>query len=200
MISPTIIQITDVKKLPINVAEVKRYLGVFGAQEIVDDMISSLSSDVYSKARPIASYICVPIKIENNAVDFGFDMVQSKKLSKNLCGCREAFIFGATLGIDVDRLIEKYMKIEPSKGVVISCIASALIESFCDYVNAILASKCKSCPRFSPGYGDFNIEHQEGILKALDANKRLGISLTDSFMMKPSKSVTAIIGIKNTEI
>ena len=50
-------------------------------------------------------------------------------------------------------------------------------------------------PRFSPGYGDFSLSCQRAVLDALDAGKHLGIKLTDSFLMMPSKSVTAVIGV-----
>ena len=54
--------------------------------------------------------------------------------------------------------------------------------------------------RFSPGYGDFDLKYQKDILEYLDANKKIGISLTDSLMMIPTKSITAIIGIKREVI
>ena len=50
-------------------------------------------------------------------------------------------------------------------------------------------------PRFSPGYGDFPIEFQEPIMRMLDCAKKIGLTMTDSYMMSPTKSVTAIIGI-----
>ena len=52
-------------------------------------------------------------------------------------------------------------------------------------------------PRFSPGYGDLPLDFQKEFLKITDASRKLGISLNDSLLMSPSKSVTAIIGIKN---
>lgn len=199
MIGPAIINISDAGKLVIKDSEVKRYLGIFGVDKKVEDLVCALKKEVIEKSAPIATYVRTPVQIYESYVDFGFEKIKSQNLAKNLCGCEEVFVFASTLGMEVDRLIEKYMKIEPSKGVIISSIASALIESFCDYVNSMLVSECKSCPRFSPGYGDFSIIHQKKILNILEANKLLGISLTDSYMMKPSKSVTAIIGIKKTE-
>ena len=49
--------------------------------------------------------------------------------------------------------------------------------------------------RFSPGYGDLPIEVQKDFLPLLDAERRLGITLSESCLMAPSKSVTAIIGV-----
>ena len=50
-------------------------------------------------------------------------------------------------------------------------------------------------PRFSPGYGDLKLEHQKDWFRLLDISRQIGIELTDSLLMVPTKSVTAIIGI-----
>ena len=54
----------------------------------------------------------------------------------------------------------------------------------------------KSVSRFSAGYGDFPLECQRGLLEMLRADKILGISLNDSLLMTPAKSVTAVVGLK----
>ena len=53
-------------------------------------------------------------------------------------------------------------------------------------------------PRFSPGYGDFKIENQPEFLKATDSMRRCAVTLTDSLLLTPSKSITGIIGISKT--
>ena len=50
--------------------------------------------------------------------------------------------------------------------------------------------------RFSPGYGDFPLETQKKFLKIINAEK-LGVYLTDGYLMKPFKTVTAVIGVGN---
>ena len=50
--------------------------------------------------------------------------------------------------------------------------------------------------RFSPGFGDFDIVHQRDILALLDCQKRIGLTLTDSNMLCPTKSVTAVVGFR----
>jgi len=55
-------------------------------------------------------------------------------------------------------------------------------------------------PRFSPGYGDFDIRHQEKLLALLQADKKIGLTMTKSCMLTPTKSVTALIGISREQI
>ena len=50
-------------------------------------------------------------------------------------------------------------------------------------------------PGFSPGYGDLPLDLQREIFAALDCPKRIGVSLNESLLMSPSKSVSAIIGL-----
>ena len=54
----------------------------------------------------------------------------------------------------------------------------------------------KNCkPRFSPGYGDLSITIQKDFLQALNADKTVGLSLSEGNLMIPEKSVTAFIGV-----
>ena len=50
-------------------------------------------------------------------------------------------------------------------------------------------------PRFSPGYGDFSLEHQRDFMRILDLENSLGLTLTGSLLLVPEKSVTAVIGL-----
>ena len=53
----------------------------------------------------------------------------------------------------------------------------------------------KLLPRRSPGYGDLPLELSREIINCLDATKKIGVSITDSNLLVPSKSVTAICEI-----
>ena len=54
-------------------------------------------------------------------------------------------------------------------------------------------------PRFSPGYGDLPLSMQTDIFRVLDCPRKVGLTLNNSLLMSPSKSVTAIMGIHKTE-
>ncbi|MBP3495924.1 MAG: Vitamin B12 dependent methionine synthase activation subunit [Clostridia bacterium] len=196
MTAPTLISISDVKALKININEVLRYLKINKKSDDIIAYLDECKELVYKNANPRGAFIRTEISVCEDIIDFGFDRVESKKLAKNLKGCKEAYAFVATLGVEIDRLFERYLKIEPSKASVCDAIASSLIESFCDYINEYLKANETLCPRFSPGYGDYSIKHQGALLNILDASKRVGITLTNSYMMVPTKSVSAIIGIK----
>ena len=100
----------------------------------------------------------------------------------------------------IDRLIEKYKVLNPTKSLVMHAVGVERVESlanaFCSFLRAE-AKKENKClrPRFSAGYGDFGIENQNLFFKNLEINKLLGVTLTEGMLMSPSKSVTAIVGI-----
>jgi cobalamin-dependent methionine synthase I len=76
-------------------------------------------------------------------------------------------------------------------------IGAERIEALCDVVCAELKEIYGSVgDRFSPGYGDFSLTAQRDIFTMLGCEKRIGLTLNDSLLMSPTKSVTAIIGLK----
>ncbi len=192
----SLITLSDATLLNIDTSEVKRYLKIHKFDTQNDTLIEQCKKEIYKVATPRAVYTEECICVSENEVKFCFDLVKSKNLSRNLYECKNAYVFCATLGVEVDRHIQKYAKIEPSKSVVLDSVASTLIEEFCDYVNSFLANNKRLCPRFSAGYGDYSIKHQKMILERLDASRKIGVNLTESYMMTPSKTVSAIIGIK----
>lgn len=186
----------ETRELSCNKKEVMRYLGVKSEDEAFDSLYESCVKEVLDIALCKAIYTEVPITIIEDTIDFDFMKVKSKSLAKNLQGCDRAYIFCSTLGIGMDRHFEKLSKTSQAKAMVFSATASSLVESLCDNLNTMLSENKRTCPRFSCGYGDFCIEHQRDILAFLDANKILGVYLTDACMMVPVKTVTAIVGIR----
>ena len=124
----------------------------------------------------------------------------SKALSKNLEGCAYAVAFAATVGLPIDRLIAKYASVQTAKSLLFQAIGAERIEALCDLFCEDIKVRAGakgyfSRPRFSPGYGDFPLQVQTALLQALDASRKIGLSLTESLLMTPTKSVTAVVGL-----
>lgn len=135
-----------------------------------------------------------------DTVAFSGITVHSRSLFQHLTGCKEVILFAATLGSPVDLRLERCSKLSMSRAVIMQACAASLIESFCDECQEPIAAETSARglylrPRYSPGYGDFDISHQRDFLTILDCPKRIGLTMTDSFMLAPSKSVTAVIGL-----
>ena len=183
--------------------EILRYAQVSSpSQEIL-----SLMEECIALAEKNISYkICyceLPLNIYNDTVDMQFAAVRSKDLQKNLYGCNSAILFGATLGSGLDRLITRYGATSPSKAFMLQAIGAERIEALCNLFNKEIKEEARAqgkstSPRFSAGYGDLPLEFQREIFIALDCSRKIGLTLNSSLLMSPTKSVTAIIGIKNS--
>ena len=165
-------------------------------REYTSPLISECEKELRSHVS--CAFCAIRVKAEYPAeaeIDLGFVSCKSHDLYRNLLGSREAFVFAVTLGIEVDRLILKLSRLSPARHFITDALASAMAEAACDRTDNILSSRLICRPRFSPGYGDLSLELQPALCAALDAGRRLGLSVTDSLLLNPSKSVTAVIGL-----
>ena len=125
-------------------------------------------------------------------------MIKGESLRAHLSSCDRALLFAATLGAEVDRLISRFSATSMADAYILDTMASQLIEEYCDAEQEKLSAREDGFflrPRFSPGYGDVDMHISFDILRALDAEKRIGLCMTKAGMLTPIKSVTAFIGI-----
>ena len=143
-------------------------------------------------------YIELELTVREDVCDFGVFKLNSKGLASNLKGSDSVIIFAATVGIELDRLIAKYSRISPSKALFMQALGAERIEALCDaFCDSLISEKGVLLrPRFSPGYGDLPLEVQKDIFSLLECHKRIGVSLNESLLMSPSKSVTAFVGLE----
>ena len=158
-------------------------------------LIQKAQSEVYEAAKCRYVIKKYPLEISENVICMGGIKTESRDLAKHLSGCKSAYVFAATLGSDVDRVIMKYSGVSPALSVMCDTYASLQIECFCDKIEREAVKDKSAVSRFSPGYGDLSLDMQKDILKDLSAQSEIGLYLTDSDLMVPTKSVTAIIGI-----
>lgn len=193
--------------------EVRRYLGYFGkkADQTIEEQIGICLEEMCSSAEPRTVYRrCGLIHHEDGRIlitSLPEDRVQetlmevtSRSLAKNLQGCCGVFLMAATLGPGPDLTVRRAGIISPGKMVICQAAGAAMTEAWCDEVNREIREEASrlglSCrPRFSPGYGDLPLTLQKDFERALEMKKEIGVALTDSLLMVPTKSVTAIIGL-----
>lgn len=183
--------------------EVLRYLGYRGhpADAVTQEKIEECCKLLLEAATPRSVYAAYSLQLESaDIVQIGDMQVKSHILWNHLWGCSASILFAATLGARADALMGRYAKLDISMMVILQACAAELIESYCDECEESIRKQealrgLYLRPRFSPGYGDFDIRHQRDFMDILDCSKRIGLTMTDSFMLAPSKSVTAVIGL-----
>lgn len=182
--------------------EALRYLGY--KNKNIDEETNKLLDESIAELKEIAElkyvYRIFHIKKENNNINFeNLINIKSNDLGNLFKHCKKSAVMAATLGFEVEKRIKYYTSSNLSKGVVFDACAASYIEALCDMAEAEIkeiAAKegCNITFRYSPGYGDVPISHQGDILAALNAQKLIGISVLNSSILIPRKSVTAFIG------
>ena len=177
--------------------EAVRYLGGAGVamNECMEQLLLECEADILAEASPKYLYKIIDLPSP--------ELMQGRDISSHLDGCSEAVLFCATLGSGVDRLLRIEQVRDMSRAVVLDALASVAIEQVGTQFDAFLKERRPDrypTYRFSPGYGDFPLEMQKLLLTELDAQKKIGLTASERFLLIPTKSETAVIGLSKTEL
>ena len=179
------------------ISEILRYARAKDA----GDAVIALARECMAEAEPElsykVSYSVLDIARTDSGLSLGGIHTESNTLCKALRGADKALLFAATVGSPFDRLIQRYSRVSPSKALMLHAVGAERAEALCDSFCAGFCAdnECSLLPRVSPGYGDIPMEMQRDIFALLDCPRKIGLTLSESLLMTPSKSVTAIAGI-----
>lgn len=191
----------------INRAEVLRYLGYkgIGADETVNRLIDDCESEVMKAAVPRYTYRVVNITQVKDGVELNDTglILKGNSIKEHLEGCEQAALIAVTLSEGIDRMLRIMQASDLAKAVVADSLSSAAIEQVCDKLEAIIKEELPQYNqtfRFGIGYGDLPLSQQGDFLKVLNAPRLIGLNTGKTFMMTPTKSVTAVIGLTTGKV
>ena len=189
--------------------EITRYLGYrsITPDEEINRMIEECVTSLREKCTPRTIYRYFPISWTDDELPdaiIGDAHFPGGDLARNLAGCSEAAVLAATLGPECDMLVRRAEVTSMARAAVYQASGAALIEEVVDDLNRKIIDECKarglSCrPRYSPGYGDVPLWTQREVEHLIGMQRNVGITLSESYIMTPSKSVTAFIGVSDKE-
>jgi len=175
--------------------------------ELDDDVrrkISSVMTRGFSVCEPKGSWILLDIT-GRDAVSVHFEggfTIQSESIAELLARSESAVFMGVTVGAGiVDLAQEAVQSGDGSSAIIFDAVGSETAEAAIEWLNRFLGSELRrrgrilTPMRFSAGYGDFLLENQRLFYELLDL-KRFGVSLTESCIFTPEKTVTAIAGVE----
>lgn len=191
-------------------AEVARYLG-YGKKtppdETVSQLIEKACSELGAVITPQAVFDTYDLTLQTpDAITFAGTTLHSADLTRNLTGtpastgaCSQIILLAATLGPQTDALIRRHQHLDKTYAAILQATGAMYIEAVVDKLNEQIkleANKKGLCarPRFSPGFGDVSLEVQKTFFSLLPCS-RIGLTLMDTLIMAPEKSVTAFIGL-----
>lgn len=180
-----------------------------GVREVPAENIAGLlercEKRVLNVIRPNYVYREAELEFTENGIRAGnmSELLTGSDIARHLAGCTKAVLFAATLSAEADKLIRQAAVTDVAESFAIDCLCSAAVEQVCDAAEEEIFSVIEApyrTWRFSPGYGDLPLGIQGSFLKMLNAQRRIGLTVTDSMLLIPSKSVTALIGISDAPV
>ncbi len=190
-------------KFKIDRGEIKRYLRYKREKEIDPETAKEITECIEEMRQSLIPRIEFR-KFQLKPIPTGFNLdhtrysLEGRSITKHLLHANACYLLGATLGIEMDRILNRYKRFDLSKALICDACATTYIEEVCDQLTAHLQELSRPCTltsRFSPGYGDFTLAYQPIILTLLDAPRKIGLTTNSEYILLPTKSVTAVIGV-----
>jgi hypothetical protein len=128
------------------------------------------------------------------------DWITGDDIHRHLAGCRKALALAVTLGTRCDDFVRRAGVGNVAAAAGADALASSLIEQMADRAEQALRDLHPGkylTGRFSPGYGDWSITAQPALCAALETPRSIGLTVTDSCLLLPRKSVTALLGVSD---
>ena len=189
--------------MDVNIAEALRYLGAgHSPPEDLRRQTAELARMLTARIAPRYVYRIFPLEHGEAGVRLlRTEVVLPGKTARiMLQQCRQAAVLCCTLGAEFEALLRARQVRDMAQAAILDACGSALVEGGCDAAQEELARRCpqRYCTdRFSPGYGDLPLDLQRPLCALLDTPRRLGVQVTDSLLLNPGKSVTAIVGLSD---
>lgn len=169
-----------------------RYLGIRNGDEAVYAELSALKASLAERITPRsvwrACQLTEPPALDVRAFALG---------GKMLADCTQAVVLVCTLGAAFDLEVRRLSARDMRRAALLDALGSAWVESACDAAEDEIRARFPGMhltDRFSPGYGDLPLTLQPALADFAGA-RRIGVTLTDTLLLNPQKSVTAILGV-----
>jgi hypothetical protein len=138
---------------------------------------------------------------ETSRITLNEGTVFTSSLFAALCkDCDEALFMGVTAGSRIIERIHQEQKNNLTASVIYDAVASEMTDACFNWIQEyftrtlVRENKQHTAKRVSVGFGDFSLSYQKVFFEVLNL-QRLGITLTQKYMLVPEKSATAVTGI-----
>ena len=189
--------------MKLDIMEALRYLGAGSSPpEVLRRDMEQIADQLTAAVRPRYAYRVFSTVHEERGVllrEAGI-LLTGRSAARMLAQCDQAVLLICTLGAGFETMLRAEQARDMARAVMLDACGSAWVESGCNAAEEELAARFPGrylTDRFSPGYGDLPLALQPAICAALDAGRRVGVQVTDSFLIYPSTSVAAVIGLSD---
>jgi len=204
-------KITKNIKLKIDEEEVLRYQGCHHNDKLkkVNNAIIKITREEIERGhhlfepKGISSSVKIKqISFSSGRVDLknGFSLNFNHSIMNLLKGASYLVLGVATIGSSLENKVsELFSQGEYPQAVALDAVGTVSVRSLSNYMRSLVCQEAKeqnlqTTKYFSPGSGDWDISQQKNIFQIIPVDK-IGVKLTESYMMVPQKSLSWVIGI-----
>lgn len=187
------------------IQEIMRYLGYRNheADPVTRNRVELLMAEIEQAIRPKWHYQRFEVaKWERTQViliNCSFPLA-GQSIANHLQDSKAVYLLCVTLGIESERMLMRKQAESVADGMIVDSCLSAYVEEAADQGQEAIRREIEADEeltfRFSPGYGDLSLDIQEELIRLNRWDRILGVTLTHSMMMVPSKSIIAVIGVE----
>ena len=200
-------RVVELPDVPIPVEWVLRRLVYPTDVRKIDRQVQSILDGEIKRAsnllKPMGVYrLFRPISNDNGLMRFRDTefIIRSKQVTRMLRASNPVILFMVTIGPDLEEGVkELFARDEMAGAVILDAIGSETADAAADEMHRVVLKRLAEeenlsvTPRFSPGYGDWPVTVQGDFLAACGGGL-IGISVNESSLMIPRKSVSAVLG------
>lgn len=126
-------------------------------------------------------------------------------VKEHLQDCTEVILLAVTLGSKIERVTRMAQATNMQQAILVDVASSTLIEQYADLAQQSLLAAMEEkgayiTSRYSPGYGDFPLAIQPDVLRVLNAQRAIGLTVNESCLLIPRKSITALLGVADRPV
>lgn len=184
----------------VDAAETRRYAGLKKAT-FDEEKIRQAADEAALLAAPRGIWQQYPYDSERHTVASAPEcLIRGRSIEKHLQGAEAVIVLAATVGEAIEEAVTAHFDAgRYAYAVLLDAAATAAVEQVADAMEKTMQPAAARQGyamrwRYSPGYGDWPLTEQPHLIRLAKAEE-IGIHLTESLMLWPRKSITAIIGL-----
>ncbi len=185
----------------IDLDETKRYAGLSGKTDFSATLLSEACTQAQLLATPKGVWQVYAYDQDSHTIMSPSPLtLTAEGIIRHLDGASEVAVMAATIGIILEQEVSNlFSKNQYTLGLLLDAAGTTAVEMTCNAVCYVISGQAARSGltagrRFSPGYGGWPIDVQPEILE-LASGAAIDLNVTDTKMLVPRKSVTAIIGL-----
>ncbi|MBI9073039.1 MAG: hypothetical protein JEY94_15665 [Melioribacteraceae bacterium] len=195
----------EYEKVVVRLSDLERFIGYSGGDipDLFKDIINEILADIENHVNPTGGYSINEASFTSNKNEIVADKLiftPSQLITARLKKSEKIAAFVCTIGKGITEWANEFLKKGDTLHSYICDVAgSVLVEKTMDIIHADLKLKMadqdlRITNRYSPGYCDWSVAEQQKLFKLLPENF-CGITLTETSLMNPIKSISGFIGI-----